>query len=73
MPAGLQETFLAQCRQQNARVTIELVNGSRLTGVIRGFDPFTVLIESDGAESLVYKHAIAAILPLNAGNGAATP
>lgn len=73
MPAGLQETFLAQCRQQNVRVTIELVNGSKLTGVIRAFDPFTVLIESDGVESLVYKHAIAAILPLNARNGVTAP
>jgi host factor-I protein len=63
MPAGLQDTFLAECKRQGAPVTVYLINGFQLRGVVKGFDPFTVLIEYDRKTHLVYKHAISTISP----------
>ncbi len=63
MPAGLQDTFLAECRRQGAAVTVYLVNGFQLRGVVKGFDPFTVLLEYEGRTHLIYKHAISTLSP----------
>lgn len=63
MAASLQDTFLAECKRQGAVVTVFLVNGFQLRGVVKGFDPFTVLLEYERKTHLVYKHAISTISP----------
>lgn len=61
---NIQDTFLNQVRKENIPVTIYLVNGFQLKGLIRGFDNFTVVIDSDGKQQLVYKHAISTFTPM---------
>jgi host factor-I protein len=61
--AGLQDAFLAECRRQGAPVTVFLVNGFQLRGVVKGFDPFTLLLEYERKTHLIYKHAISTISP----------
>jgi len=63
MPAGLQDTFLAECRRQGSTVTVYLINGFQLRGVVKGFDPFTLLLEYERKTHLIYKHAISTISP----------
>ncbi|HEY1654099.1 MAG TPA: RNA chaperone Hfq [Candidatus Tumulicola sp.] len=63
MAASLQDAFLAECKANETPVTVYLVNGFALRGVVRGFDPFTVMLEYDGKTHLVYKHAISTISP----------
>ncbi|MEN6411186.1 MAG: RNA chaperone Hfq [Veillonellales bacterium] len=60
---NLQDSFLNQVRKENLPVIIYLVNGFQLRGSVRGFDNFTVIIENDGKQQLVYKHAISTITP----------
>ena len=62
---NLQDTFLNQARKENIGVTIYLVNSVQLRGNVRGFDSFTILLESPGKPSqLVYKHAVTSIVPM---------
>ena len=63
---NLQDSFLNQVRKENVPVIIYLVNGFQLRGSVRGFDNFTVIIENDGKQQLVYKHAISTITPFRA-------
>lgn len=65
---NLQDFFLNQVRKENTPVTIFLVNGFQLKGNIRGFDNFTVIIEVDGKQQMVYKHAISTVMPMKAVN-----
>ena len=60
---NLQDSFLNQVRKENIGVTIFLVNGFQLKGNVKGFDNFTVVLEMDGKQQLVYKHAISTISP----------
>jgi len=60
---NLQDVFLNQIRKENMGVTIYLVNGFQLKGAVKGFDNFTVVLESDGKSLLIYKHAISTITP----------
>ncbi len=61
---NLQDLFLNQVRKENVPVTIYLVSGVQLKGLVRGFDAFTVVLESPGKPSqLVYKHAMASVVP----------
>ena len=60
---NLQDAFLNQLRKDKAGVTMFLMNGFQLHGVIRGFDGFTVLLDSDGKQQLIFKHAISTIVP----------
>ena len=61
---NLQDSFLNQVRKENILVTIYLVNGYQLKGHIKGFDNFTVVLENDGKQQLVYKHALSTIMPM---------
>ena len=63
---NLQDSFLNQVRKENIPVIIYLVNGFQIRGSVRGFDNFTVIIEQDGKQQLVYKHAVSTISPLSA-------
>ena len=58
----LQDLFLNYVRKEKIPVTIFLVNGARLRGVIKGFDKFAVLLKND-VQQLVYKHAISTVSP----------
>ena len=60
---NLQELFLNAARRDRLPVTVFLVNGFQLRGLVRGFDSFTVVIDSDGKQQLVYKSAISTIIP----------
>ena len=60
---GLQDTFLNHIRKTKVSVTVFLVNGVKLQGVITWFDSFCVLLRRDGQSQLVYKHAISTIMP----------
>ena len=62
-PINLQENFLNQARKENVPVTIHLMNGFQIKGMIRGFDQFTVVIDSMGRQQMVFKHAISTITP----------
>lgn len=65
---NLQDSFLNQIRKDNIPVTIYLVNGFQLKGLVRGFDNFTVVLDSDGKQQLVYKHAVSTISPFRTVN-----
>ncbi|MBC7105070.1 MAG: RNA chaperone Hfq [Firmicutes bacterium] len=60
---NLQDAFLNQVRKENIPVTMYLINGFQLKGVLRGFDNFTVIMESEGRQLMIYKHAISTINP----------
>lgn len=60
---NLQDVFLNQVRKEKTLVTVYLTNGFQFKGVVKGFDNFTVILESDGKQDLVYKHAISTIIP----------
>ena len=62
--SNLQEVFLTKARKENVPVTVFLVNGFQLRGVITGFDCFVVVLDSDGRQQVIYKHAISTIVPI---------
>ncbi len=62
-PQNLQDTFLNHLRKNKVPLTIFLVNGVKLQGVVTWFDNFCVLLRRDGHSQLVYKHAISTIMP----------
>ena len=59
----LQDSFLSQACRDKLQVTVFLMNGFQMHGVITGFDCFTVALESEGRPQLIYKHAISTISP----------
>lgn len=63
MPGSLQDTYLADVKRQNVPVTIYLVNGFQLRGLVKGFDSFTIVLEYERKTHLVYKHAVSTISP----------
>lgn len=65
---NLQDAFLNQVRKEKMPVTIFLVNGFQIKGVVKGFDNFTVVVELDQKQQLVYKHAISTVAPLKPVN-----
>ena len=60
---NLQDLFLNQARRERSQITMFLMNGFQLHGIVRGFDNFTVVLESDGKQQLIYKHAISTVVP----------
>ena len=63
---NLQDVFLNSVRKTKTPLTIFLVNGVKLQGVVTWFDNFCVLLRRDGLSQLVYKHAISTIMPITA-------
>ncbi len=66
MKDDVQELFLSHVQQREEPVTVFLVNGVKLQGVITRFDARTVLLRRDGHVQLVYKHAVSTIMPVAA-------
>ena len=63
--ANLQDLFLLSARRSRVSVTIFLVNGFQMRGIVTGFDSFVVVLESDGKQQMLYKHAISTIVPVS--------
>ena len=61
--SALQESILKEVRRDKVPVTLFLMNGFQLRGVITGFDSFVVVLVSDGKQQMIYKHAISTISP----------
>ena len=61
-PQNIQDAFLNTARRERSNVTIYLMHGAKLTGRIKSFDKFSVLLESGAQEQLIFKHAISTIL-----------
>ena len=60
---NLQEIFLTQVRRDRRPVTIFLMNGFQMRGIVTGFDAFVILLQSDGKQQMIYKHAISTLVP----------
>ncbi len=60
---NIQDHYLNQLRKERVVVTVFLTNGFQLRGVVKAFDNFTVLLETDGKQQLIYKHAISTFAP----------
>lgn len=71
---NLQDVFLNKVRKENITITIFLLNGYQLKGQVKGFDNYTIVLDCDGKQNLIYKHAISTIVPgktisfMNKGN-----
>ena len=63
--ANLQDLFLLSARRARMPVTVFLVNGFQMRGIVTGFDSFVVILESDGKQQMLYKHAISTIVPVS--------
>ena len=62
--ANLQEIFLLKARRDRVPVTMFLMNGFQLRGTITGYDAFVVVLETDGKQQIIYKHAISTVVPV---------
>lgn len=60
---NLQDSFLNHVRKEGVEVTITMLDGDKVEGVVRGFDNFTVILECGESQKMVYKHAIALVEP----------
>ena len=61
---NLQEAILKECRKEKVPVTLFLMNGFQLRGIVTGYDSFVVVLVSDGKQQMIYKHAISTLAPL---------
>ena len=59
-----QDVFLNQARKDRTMLTVFLMNGFQMRGIIRGFDNFVVILESEGKQQMIYKHAISTLAPM---------
>lgn len=62
-PANLQDVILNTLRKERLDVTVFLTNGFQIKGNVRGYDNFVIVLETDGKQQIVYKHAISTIVP----------
>ena len=62
-PINIQDNFLNQLRKEGIQVTVYLTNGFQIRGYIKAFDNFTIILETDGRQQMVYKHAISTFSP----------
>ena len=60
---NLQDVFLNQARKEKIPVTIFLMNGYQFKGIVKGFDSYIVVLDCEGKQNIVYKHAISTIVP----------
>ena len=61
-----QDVFLNQARRERTPLTVFLVNGFQIRGVITGYDSFVLFVLADGKQEMIYKHAISTIMPVSA-------
>lgn len=60
---NLQDVFLNQARKEKIEITMFLMNGVQLKGLVKGFDNYIVFLENDGKQQMIYKHAISTVIP----------
>lgn len=60
---NLQDVFLNKARKENIGITVFLVNGYQIKGLVKGFDSYTLVLDSEDKQQLIYKHAISTIIP----------
>ena len=65
---NLQDVFLNQVRKEKQAITIFLLSGFQIRGLVTGFDNYTVVLDCDGKQELIYKHAISTIIPTHPVN-----
>jgi host factor-I protein len=70
---NLQDSFLNATRRQNIPVTVQFTDGTKIKGKVNGFDNFTVILEINRIDNMIYKHAIACIFPERALDKHSTP
>jgi len=76
MTPNYQDILLSTVRRENITVVVYLTSGFQIRGLIRGFDNYVIVLESDGKQQMIYKHALSTIIPsrsvlnLPIGNGA---
>jgi host factor-I protein len=61
---NLQDVFLNQVRKDKIPVTVFLISGFQIKGVVKGFDTYSLILDSDGKQELVFKHAVSTIIPV---------
>ena len=61
---NLQDLFLLRIRQDRLPVTLFLMNGFQMRAIVTGYDPFVVVLDSDGRQQVIYKHAVSTIVPI---------
>ena len=69
---NLQDAILKEVRRDRVPVTLFLMNGFQLRGIVTGFDSFVVVLVSDGKQQMIYKHAISTLAPIRPLKAAAT-
>ena len=65
---NLQDVFLNQVRKEKTVITVFLVNGFQIRGLVTGFDNYILVLDSEGKQEVIYKHAISTIIPLHPVN-----
>ena len=60
---NLQDVFLNQVRKEKTSITVFLLSGFQIKGLVTGFDSYTVVLDCEGKQELIYKHAISTIIP----------
>ena len=71
-PINLQDAILNEVRREKVPVTLFLMNGFQLRGIVTGFDSFVVVLVTDGKQQMIYKHAISTLAPMKQLKAAAT-
>ena len=66
MQQNYQDTLLGAARRENIPVTVFLTSGFQIRGNIRAFDNYVIIVETDGKQQMVYKHAISTVIPIKA-------
>jgi host factor-I protein len=69
---NLQDAILNEVRRDRVPVTLFLMNGFQLRGIVTGFDSFVVVLVTDGKQQMIYKHAISTLAPMKQLKAAAT-
>ena len=62
-PTNMQDVFLNQVRKDRTPITVFLVNGYQIRGIVKGFDNYIIVLDSEGRQQMIYKHAISTICP----------
>lgn len=60
---NLQDTFLNQARKEKVPLTVYLMNGVKMFGIVKGFDSFLIVLEANGVQNVIYKHAVSTVIP----------
>lgn len=65
---NLQDLFLNTVRKEKMPITVFLLSGFQIRGIVTGFDSYTIVLDCEGKQEIVYKHAVSTIIPLNPVN-----